>query len=85
MGFVDRYLEALVARDPSRLPLAKDTKFTMGTMREFGDLVMMALRLRIRWRRVSEIETVFYREGSGPAWNEGGMEQLDHSAQIDSV
>ena len=27
-GFVDRYLDALVAHDPSRLPLTRDVKFT---------------------------------------------------------
>jgi hypothetical protein len=32
-GFVDRYLDALVAHDPSRLPLSKDVKFTENTVR----------------------------------------------------
>lgn len=37
-GFVDRYLEALVAHDPSRLPLAPGAKFTENGQRlELGD------------------------------------------------
>ena len=31
-GMVDRYLAALVAHDPSRLPLAKTIKFTENTI-----------------------------------------------------
>jgi hypothetical protein len=32
-GFVDQYLDAVVARDPSRLPLAKTVKFTENSQR----------------------------------------------------
>jgi hypothetical protein len=32
-GFVDKYLAALVAHDPSRLPLTEDIKFTENTVR----------------------------------------------------
>ena len=32
-GFVDRYLDALVAHDPGRLPLARDVRFTENTVR----------------------------------------------------
>jgi len=39
-GFVDDYLEALVAHDPGRLPLADDVKFTEnGVELELGDAV----------------------------------------------
>jgi len=118
---VDRYLAAVVARDPRRLPLAERVKFTamgqqlelgegfwhtasdvgryrhyfpdpcageigfLGTMREFGAPVLMGLRLRVREGRISEIETVFYRRGSGPAWNDAGMERLDATAAVDPV
>jgi hypothetical protein len=37
-GFIDLYLAALVAHDPSRLPLAKQVKFTENTMQmKLGD------------------------------------------------
>jgi hypothetical protein len=37
-GFVDQYLDALLAHDPGRLPLAKDVKFTENGQRlELGD------------------------------------------------
>ena len=37
-GFVDQYLDALVAHDPSHLPLAKTVKFTEDGQRlELGD------------------------------------------------
>ncbi len=57
----------------------------IGTMREAGNLVMMALRLRVRDRRIGEIETVFYRKGSGPAWNDAGMDRLDATGAVDPV
>ncbi len=38
IGFVDRYLDALVAHDPSRLPLIKDVKYTEnGAELQLGD------------------------------------------------
>jgi hypothetical protein len=37
-GFVDRYLDAVIAHDPSKAPLAKDAKFSEnGQKLEFGD------------------------------------------------
>jgi hypothetical protein len=96
-GLVDRYLEAVAANDPSRLPVTSDVKFTengqrlelgdglwntatgigtykfymedvaagevgfFGTMREAGEPVILALRLKIDARRVSEIETMVER------------------------
>jgi hypothetical protein len=118
---VDQYLEAVVAHDPTRLPLAAHVRFTemgqelelgdgfwhtasaaghyrhyfpdptvgqvgfMGTMRENGTLVMMALRLRVQAGRISDIETLFYRQGSGPAWNDAGVEQAETKASVDPV
>lgn len=100
-NLVDQYLHALVAHDPSRLPLSKDVRYTennqvmkigdgfwktvqgighyrhifadpeagqvamMGTMREAGGLLLMSLRLRIQLGRITEVESVFYRPGSG--------------------
>src|SRR6185312_13126635 len=37
-GFIDRYLQALVAHDPARLPLVRDVKFTEnGSTLKLGD------------------------------------------------
>jgi len=91
-GFVDQFLDALVAHDPSKLAVTKIVKFTengqrlelgdgfwrtatargsyklyvadteagqvgfLGTMREAGQPVLIALRLKIRDRRISEAE-----------------------------
>jgi hypothetical protein len=52
----------------------------LGTLREFDAPVLMALRLRVVNRRISEIETQFYRRGSGPAWADAGLAQLDARA-----
>lgn len=96
-GFVDRYLEALVANDPSRLPVTADLQFTedgqrlslgdglwntatgrgaykfymedveagevgfFGTMREAGQPIILAARLRIEGDEVAEIETLVER------------------------
>jgi len=120
-GMVDRYLAAVAAHDPARLPLAKRVKFTemgqelelgdgfwhtasglgrykhyfadpdageigfIGTMREYGSLVLMGLRLRGERGSISEIETVFYRKGSGPGWNDAGMDRLDTDGRLDPV
>ncbi len=37
----------------------------MGTMREAGAAILMSLRLRIQLGRISEIESVYYRQGGG--------------------
>lgn len=97
-GFIDQYLDALVAQDPKRLPLAPDAKYTENgqrlvlpdgfwnsvagkgtyrldvadtaagqagtfvTMREApGNPVLVALRLRVQNRRLTEIETIVAR------------------------
>jgi hypothetical protein len=98
---VDQYLAALAARDPKRLPLSADVRYTendqlmgvgdgfwktvegrgnykhifadpdagqvvfMGTMHEAGTPVLMSLRLRIQLGRITEIETIYYRQGGG--------------------
>jgi hypothetical protein len=96
-GFVDQYLDAVVAHDPSRLPTTKLVKSSedgqhltlgdgfwrtatgkgtykfyiddpdaeqvgfLGTMREAGQPVILALRLKIDNQKVSEIETILAR------------------------
>ena len=95
---VDQYLAALVARDPSRLPLAEGCKFTengqalklgdglwgsasslgtykltfadpeagqigfFGVVEENGHPQILALRLKVEDRLISEIETIVARK-----------------------
>jgi len=97
-GFVDQYLDALAADDPSRLPVTQDVKFTedgqrlslgdglwntatgrgtykfymedpdageaafFGTMRESGEPIVLALRLKIENRKIAEAETIVVRD-----------------------
>jgi hypothetical protein len=37
----------------------------MGTMREAGAVLLMSLRLRVELGRISEIESIYYRQGGG--------------------
>ena len=46
----------------------------MGTMREAGTPLLMSLRLRIELGRITEIETVYYRQGQG---GPSGIADLD--------
>jgi hypothetical protein len=100
-GFVDQYLEAVVAHDPLRLPLARTIRFTengqrlepgdglwntasargtyklyvadpqagqagfFGTIRESGTPAILALRLKVENRDISEIETLVTRDEAG--------------------
>jgi hypothetical protein len=109
-GFVDRYLDALAANDPSHLPVTSNVKFTedgqrltlgdglwntctgrgaykfymedpqagevafFGTMREAGEPVILAVRLKIENRKIAEIETIVTRD-VGDAQN---MEKRGH-------
>jgi hypothetical protein len=111
-GFVDQYLDAVVAHDPSRLPVAKLVKFTengqqlelgngfwrtatgrgtykfyiddtqagqvgfLGTMREAGQPVIVAVRLKIENHKISEIETIIGR-GQMAAGGAANLEKLD--------
>ncbi len=38
---------------------------------------LMALRVRVQVGRITEIETTFYKKGSGPAWNDAGIDDLN--------
>jgi hypothetical protein len=96
-GLVDRYIAAMVAHDPERLPLAQGVRFTengeelrlgdglwatasapghyklyaldpqdgeagfYGTVFENGTPVLMALRLKVDYGLISEIETIVAR------------------------
>jgi hypothetical protein len=107
-GFVDRYLDALAARDPKQLPLTANAKFTengqklnlgdgiwntatakgiyrlfvtdvpagnvafIGTLKEEAGNVMMALRLKVVNRQISEIETIIVRPAAAAGGGRGG-------------
>jgi len=112
-GFIHRYLDAVVAHDPSRLPMAKAVKFTengqrlevgdglwstasargayklyvadpeageagfFGTILENGTPAILAVRLKVRERKVSEIETLVARGEAGGAHGERGARNLE--------
>jgi hypothetical protein len=99
-GFVNQYLDAMVARNPYGLPLAPKVKFTeneqaiplgegvwgtasalgtyklyiadpqagqvgfLGTMRENGLPIAIALRLKIDHRLIREVETIVVRDAN---------------------
>jgi hypothetical protein len=46
----------------------------MGTMREAGAVLLMSLRLRVELGRITEIESVYYRQGGG---GPSGIADLD--------
>jgi hypothetical protein len=113
-GFIDRYLDAAIAHDPSLLPLSKDVKFTengqrlvlpdahwktmtgkgnyrlfvtdpqagevafIGTIREEGNTPEgiaspIAIRLKVKNRQITEIETLIIRPSTqaGPGRGTG--------------
>ena len=113
-GFVNQYLDALAANDPSRLPVTNSVKFTedgqrlnlgdglwntctgrgtykfymedpeagqvafFGSMRESGEPIILALRLKIEDRKIAEIETIVTRD-VGDAQN---MEKRGHTDHL---
>ena len=38
---------------------------------------LMGLRVRVQLGRITEIETTFYKKGSGPSWNDAGIDDLN--------
>jgi hypothetical protein len=110
-GFVDQYLSALVAHDPSRLPLAKNVKFTedgvrlelgdalwatagsLGTyklvfaepeagavgayavVQENGSGAILALRLKVEQRKITEIETLVARKPTTSILNTDNLQE----------
>jgi hypothetical protein len=57
----------------------------VGTMREFDNLVLMAMRLKAHDRRISEVETLFYRKGEGPEWSDAGVDAANSRGTADSA
>jgi hypothetical protein len=73
-GFVTTYLNALVAHNPSALPVAANVKFTednvqkklgeaasLAVLEEGSSPALFTLRLKIADRKISEIETMVVR------------------------
>ena len=114
---VNQYLAALVARDPQRLPLSADARYTendqvihlgdgfwktveglgnykhifadpefgqvafMGTMREAGAPLLMSVRLRVELGRITEIESVYFRQGGGGPANIADLDKPGYKAE----
>ena len=115
-GVADQIAAAMVAHNPSSLPLSRDIRYTeggsvlpvgdgfwatatgLGTYKHaFADPdvgqvvvmrtmtegngpnkeVLMSLRARVELGRIQEIETTFYKKGTGPAWNDAGIDNLN--------
>ena len=112
-GLVDQYLDAVVAHDPARVPLAKNVKFTengqrleigdglwrtmsgkgtyklymadpqagqagfFGTIRENDAPALLALRLKIVSRQITEIETIVSRGETTAAHGGRGARSLE--------
>ncbi|HWW64531.1 MAG TPA: hypothetical protein VNZ43_07210 [Sphingomonadaceae bacterium] len=47
------------------------------TMKENGNPFVMGARLKVELGRITEMEVVLYRSGTGPAWNDAGVLALD--------
>jgi hypothetical protein len=47
------------------------------TMKENGRPFAMGMRIKIELGRIQEVEAILYRSGSGPAWNDKGVETLE--------
>jgi hypothetical protein len=118
-GFVDQYLAALLAHDPSRAPFAKNVKFTengqvlkvgdalwgtlsgfgkykfyfedpqdgqvgfFGTVRENDVPAILAVRLKVQDRKITEIETVVPRFDNTD--DKDGPEELDKMGKPNPV
>jgi hypothetical protein len=57
----------------------------VASMREFDNLVLMAARLKVRDRRISEVETLFYRKGAGPEWSDAGIDAANSRGAADAA
>ena len=115
---MSRYLDALVAHDPGRMPFADNVKYTeLGQRMEVGDgfwrtasglgkyrqfavdpeggqvafegvmqedrsPLLVSIRLRVQLGKITEAETVFYRKGAAPGWNDLGMDAMEKDPTI---
>jgi hypothetical protein len=112
-GFMDRYLAALVAKDPARLPVAANVRFTengqrlalgdglwgtidrlehfkltfadpssgevgyFGTIEESGRHQILGVRLKVRHREITEIETWVLRPQPGVVFGDPEALKVD--------
>ena len=53
----------------------------MGTMREAGTPLLMSLRLRVELGRITEIESVYFRQGGGGPANIADMDKPGYKAE----
>jgi hypothetical protein len=115
-GMVDKYLAALVAHDPNRLPLAVDVRFTengqelrlgdglwgtvsgpgkyklyvadpeagqvgfYGTLMESDTPVLLALRLKVTYGLIGEVETIVARGAGGGPFPAAGKAMEEHGS-----
>ena len=43
------------------------------------------MRLKVRDRRISEVETLFYRKGAGPEWSDAGIDATNSRGAADAA
>jgi hypothetical protein len=120
-GFVNQYVDALVAHNPFGMPLARKVKFSendvlldlgdgvwntitgagtyklyvadpqsgqvgfIGTMRENSTPIVIAARLKIESRKITEIETVINRGGGGGPPRGGGAAPLGPAQLLEQM
>jgi hypothetical protein len=66
--------------DPAVGEIVVMRTMTEGKERKPGsqdNAVLMSLRARVELGRIQEIETTFYKKGSGPSWNDAGIDNLN--------
>jgi hypothetical protein len=51
------------------------------TMKENGRPFVMGARLKVELGRITEMEVVLYRSGTGPKWNDDGVIKLDQMSK----
>ncbi|MDB5718281.1 MAG: hypothetical protein JWM38_1708 [Sphingomonas bacterium] len=83
MGFDDGLWRTASAVGGYRHVLADPATGQMAffaTMKENGRSFVMGGRLKLEIGRIAEAEVILYRTGSGPAWNDKGVETLEKMA-----
>ncbi|MGD0102145.1 MAG: hypothetical protein ABSC60_17540, partial [Acidobacteriota bacterium] len=70
-GFVNQYLNAMVAHDVSKAPFAKNARYTedakdisvafVGLVKEGGKPAILSMRLKIENQKITEIESIVVR------------------------
>ncbi len=66
--------------DPAVGQIVVMRTMTEGKERKPGshdNALLMSLRARVELGKIQEIEATFYKKGSGPSWNDAGIDNLD--------